>query len=141
MTIPQLLHRLARQQAEINVTLRHIARREAARVPSNSRPDVRLIQQLVAAHYGFTLEQLLGYRRTDDVVLARHMAIALASEFVPLRATALAAAFCRTGELVNFASAAIVARRAQSPAVEQAYQALRTRIQSDLAPLPGLAAA
>jgi len=133
LTISQLLARLARQQAEISKTMRLIARRESARVPA-ATASVRLVQEIVAAHYGFTVDQLVGYRRTDDVVLARHMAIALAAELTLQRISPLARAFCRTHELVPFARAAIAARRAQSAQVDADFKLLRSRIETALAP-------
>jgi len=139
MTIPQLLARLARQQAQISHTMRLIARADSARVPE-ANAAVRLIQEIVAAHYGFAVAQLLGSRRTDDIVLPRHMAIALAAELLPQRTAALARAFCRTHDLVAFAVAAIASRRAQKPTVEADYQALRARCIAALAPAQGLAA-
>lgn len=138
LTISQLLARLDRQQAAIAVTMRLIARRESARIPAASAA-VRLVQEIVAAHYGFTVEQLIGFRRTDDVVLARHMAIALAAELVPGRISPLARAFCRTHDLVPFACAAIAARRAQKPAVEADFRLLRSRVATALAPVQSAA--
>ena len=133
LTISQLLARLERQQAAIGVTMRLIAKREAARIPAASAA-VRLVQELVAAHYGFTVDQLIGFRRTDDVVLARHMAIAIAAELCPQRISPLARAFCRTHDLVPFARAAIAARRAQSAQVEADFKLLRSRVATALAP-------
>jgi len=132
-TITQLLSRLERQQHALGVTMRLIARREAARVPE-AHAGVRLVQEIVATHYGFTVDQLIGYRRTDDVVLARHMAIAIAAELCPQRISPLARAFCRTHDLVPFARAAIAARRAQSAPVDADFLLLRSRCATALAP-------
>lgn len=138
MTIPQLLHRLARQQDQLAATMRMIARADASRVPE-ANASVRLVQEIVAAHYGFTVAQLIGSRRTDDFVLARHMAIAIAAEILPQRISSLARAFCRTHDLVPFAIAAINARRAQKPAVEADYQVLRSRCSAALTPVQAAA--
>jgi chromosomal replication initiation ATPase DnaA len=138
MTIPRLLARLARQQDQLAVTMRMIARADAARVPE-ANASVRLVQEIVSAHYGFTVEQLIGSRRTDDFVLARHMAIAIAAELLPQRISPLARAFCRTHDLVPFAIAAMTARRAQKPAVEADYQVLRSRCAAALAPVQAAA--
>lgn len=47
-------------------------------VPVNIQPKIKMIQRVVATHYGVTVADIVSARRTADVVMPRHVAMFVA---------------------------------------------------------------
>lgn len=90
-------------------------RRTFALVARATRPEVLIVQQVVALHYHVEPERLWLRDRRADAALARNVALYCLRRLTPLKACQIAEGFDRDRSDVGAATKAINNRRATEP--------------------------
>jgi chromosomal replication initiator protein len=93
--------------------------------------DLGLIQELVAEYYRITVADLIGRRRTQDVVLPRQVGMFLAHELTEETLEAVAKSFGKKDHTTAIhALAKVRAMVGKNPDLDTALRVLRKRLKS-----------
>lgn len=123
----------------LNTTLEQAARRDRSIVQAKTTGEHRaiaLVQTLVAARYGFSVEVLLSRQRPAELVLARQVAMALCRDLTRHTFEEIGDAFFRDHNTAIWASRAIKNRCETDAPFHASFLAFKAHVRTALAQEP-----